>query len=122
MLQCIKITNKEDTRNPLTFTRGKLELVLTENATWEFAQDMTGTSNTLEQKTFTFGERYGILKHKDSERSYVNISGKAWYLSTIEETAMPVLRDTNPSVSSNCTNFIELKEVSKYKYSISWNE
>ena len=122
MLQCIEATNKKDTRNPLKFTRGNVELVLTENAKWEFAQDVTGNSNALEHKTFTFGERYGILKHKDSEKSYININGKTWYLATIEETAMPILVNANPSVLNSFTDFIELREVAKYSYYLSWNE
>ena len=109
----------KDTRNPILFTRGKVELVLTKEAEWEFAQDISSSEEVLDRKTFTFGERYGILKHNnknDSDKSFLNINGKTWYISTIEETAMPVLR----SITNRFVDYMELKEVAEYRYAFTW--
>lgn len=108
----------KDTRNPVLFTKD-VELVLTKNAEWEFAQDVSNTEEILDRKTFTFGERYGILRYNDHNnlnKSFLSLSGKSWYLSTIEETAMPILKN----ITNKFTDYIELREVAQYQYAMAW--
>ena len=49
-------------------------------------------------------------------KSYVNINGKSWYIATIKETLMPVLKTLNRLEP----NYVELREVKEYQYSIAW--
>ena len=120
------LTEKENTHNISKFkiTKGELELALLKNNTWEMAQDVKDTSNIVEIKTFTFGERYGIIKPDKDDKSYVNINGNAWYLSTIEETTMPILESTTAKYYENSRtypSYMELREAVYYPISFSWN-
>ena len=108
-------------KNILKFTKGKLRLVLTTNSTWKFEQDVENTKDIVEQKTFTFGERYGIIKYDNYDRTFININGKKWYLSTLTETMKPVLKDIAYKYTNIIKpNYLELREVDEYAYSIAW--
>ena len=115
------IEKQKKVYNCITFTKGDLELVLTINNGWMFAQDVQNNTDVLETKIFSFGERYGIVKRDSNNISYVNINGKPWYLSTVEETSMPVLKDVTYSYSNKVfPNFIELRDMAEYKYALAW--
>lgn len=103
-------------------TKGELELALLKNDTWEIAQDVKDTSNIVETKTFTFGERYGIIKQDKEDKSFINISGESWYLATLEETSMPILESVMKYNENNriTSNYMELREAIYYPVAISW--
>lgn len=106
----------EQPKSRIQITKGELELALLENDTWEIAQDVENNSHIVETRTFTFGEQYGIVKKDDYSKSFINISGKSWYLTTIKETSMPILK----SITNKLADYMELREVVEYQYALAW--
>ena len=100
---------------PLTFVKEELKLALTKKGEWKFLDDLKETEELVQVKTFSFGNCYGIIHHKETEKSCIKIKGITWYVVTDKKTNMPVLK--NQEVYDCSCKYLDLKLID-YNYSI----
>lgn len=101
-----------DTKTHITFVKGKVELALTEYGIWKFTQSIKTSDTVLDKKTFSFGDNIGVIKCTDSGTTYLKIKNELWYLVTLNNGTIPILKNSNPKQPTKINpKYKELTEI-----------